>query len=114
MHTTFALQTEDKQQRIDRFNDWYSCFIADEGTEPTVVTVHRIDHSFGGPEEGGWWFQTGEPIENVCIFSKDQAIQQLLHLHEKYEDQEYKESDYDINLSTKYGSYYPLTRPHYE
>lgn len=113
MHTTVAIKAEGREQRISRFHDWYSLFLGNEGREPTVVTVHRVDHCFGGPEEGGWWFQTGEPIENICVFSKDQIIEELLNLHEKYESEEYAEETYDIELSTKYGSYYPVTRPHY-
>ena len=25
-----------------------------------IVAFYEIDRSFGGPEEGGWWYDTGE------------------------------------------------------
>jgi hypothetical protein len=25
------------------------------------VSIHLVDRAFGGPEEGGWWFDYGEP-----------------------------------------------------
>lgn len=27
------------------------------------VAVYLIDRAYGGPEEGGWWFDTGEPSD---------------------------------------------------
>ena len=114
MHTTTALQGEDQQQRTDRFSDWYDDYVRCEGTEPTVITVHHIIDEFGGPEEGGWWFHRGYPVENICIFSRSQAIKELLRLHEKYEAEKYAEEEYDIGLSTRVGKYYPVQRPHFE
>ena len=30
----------------------------------TYVNVYAITRHYGGPEEGGWWYNTGEPIES--------------------------------------------------
>ena len=110
MHTTIVLQAETEAERIARFSNWYDnyCYF---DSEPTVVTVHEIWQQYGGPEEGGWYFQCGEPIENICIFSKTQSVRELLRLHAKYEDEE---GEYDIRLDQKYAEYYPSERPHYE
>ena len=113
MHTTIAIKEETKEQRIERFSDWYSNYELFEG-EPTVITVHLVDQWYGGPEEGGWWYDVGYPIENICIFSKEQAIKELLRLHSWYETFEYEEETYDINLSQSYAKHYPEKRPHYE
>jgi hypothetical protein len=110
MHTTIVLQAETEAERIARFSNWYDNYCHFDG-EPTVVTVHEIWQQYGGPEEGGWYFQCGEPIENICIFSKTQAVRELLRLHTKYEDEE---GEYDIRLDQKYAEYYPSERPHYE
>ena len=26
-----------------------------------AVTLYLVDQAYGGPEEGGWWYQCGEP-----------------------------------------------------
>ena len=103
-----TLSVEPTQQL---FESWYDRFIEEWSSEPTVITIHRIHHHFGGPEEGGWWYEAGEPIQNVCIFSKDQTVKELIKLHNYYQADE--EADYNIDLSNTWGDYYPKERPHY-
>lgn len=31
------------------------------------VAVYELDQAYGGPEEGGWWFTTGERVENSKV-----------------------------------------------
>lgn len=112
MHTTLAIQEESAEERLSRFGDWYDNYCNFEG-EPTTITVHKVWERYGGPEEGGWYYQTGYPIETICIFSKAQAVRELDRLHAKYEDEEYEET-YDICLNQKYAEPYPLSKPYYE
>jgi hypothetical protein len=102
MHTTLVLQTESKPERIDRFGNWYDNYCTFEG-EPTTITVHEVWQAYGGPEEGGWDYRCGRAIETICIFSKEQAVRELLRLHNKYEEEEYEEELYDICLDQKYA-----------
>lgn len=111
MHTTIALQEESEAGRINRFNDWYDNYCSFEG-EPTTITVHEVWQQYGGPEEGGWYYQCGEPIETICIFSKEQAVNELFRLHTKYEEDE--DTCYDICLDQKYAKFYPTSKPFYE
>jgi hypothetical protein len=30
---------------------------------PWFVNVYNVDRCYGGPEEGGWWYDAGEPSE---------------------------------------------------
>ena len=34
-----------------------------------VVAFYAVDRAYGGPEEGGWWFDTGELVRlhRVCL-----------------------------------------------
>lgn len=34
-----------------------------------VVAFYAVDRAYGGPEEGGWWFDTGELVRlhQVCL-----------------------------------------------
>jgi len=106
MPTTTIIAEDTRKQ----FECWYEQHAAFEG-EPTIITVHEVWKSYGGPEEGGWDYECGYPVENVCIFSKEQAIKELQRLHDRYQSEA---ETYDINLSQKWGKPYPEKRPHYE
>jgi hypothetical protein len=114
MHTTIAITNETELERCERFGSWYDNYKDTFEEEPTVITTHRVINRWGGPEEGGWYYLEGWPVQNICIFSKEQAIAELIRIHAIYEAEEYAEEEYDINLSHKYGEHYPKQRPHYE
>ena len=31
-----------------------------------TVAVFEVDRAYGGPEEGGWWFDYGQPLPRSC------------------------------------------------
>ena len=113
MLTTRWFDNSILEEQTDRFEEWYGRYIEFEG-EPTTITVHEVWDQWGGPEEGGWWFRCGYPIETICIFSKAQAVDELARLHAKYEEEEYDDICCDICLGQKYAEPYPLSKPHYE
>lgn len=114
MHTYRPWHQETPIQRTERFGEWYDRYTNEFEGEPTTVTVHEIWEQYGGPEEGGWTYQCGYPIETVCVFSRPQALRVLHELHEKYNAEEYEEQTFDICLSNKIAKWYPDHRPHYE
>lgn len=113
MLTTVWFDNSVLEEQTTRFKDWYERYVEFEG-EPTTITVHSVWDHWGGPEEGGWTFRCGEPIETICIFSEKQAIDELIRLHAKYSTEEYEGEEYDICLARKYAEFYPEKRPHYE
>jgi hypothetical protein len=34
------------------------------------VNAYRVSRAYGGPEEGGWWYDVGEPMASVPIHSE--------------------------------------------
>ena len=38
-----------------------------------IVAWYALDRAFGGPEEGGWWYDTGElaRVMRVCLSERD-------------------------------------------
>lgn len=41
-----------------------------------IVAFYEVDRAYGGPEEGGWWFDTGELVRLHALFlSENAAIQ---------------------------------------
>lgn len=113
MHTVKAWYKETPIERTERFAQWYDNYTEYEG-EPTTITVHEVWDQWGGPEEGGWTYRCGYPIETICIFSKAQALRILHELHEKYDAEEYQDQTFDICLSNQIAKWYPESKPHYE
>lgn len=113
MHTLSSWEQQTPIERTERFTEWYNRYTEFEG-EPITVTVHEVWDQYGGPEEGGWTFECGYPVETICIFSKPQALRVLHELHEKYNAEEYDEKTYDICLAQGYAEFYPTCKPYYE
>lgn len=91
-----------------------------EGQEPTTITIHDTYLCYGGPEEGGWYYHQGHPLQTICIFSKKQAVETYLQYSEEYEvwDQpslglSTTESAVEINFANDFAKKYPEQRPHY-
>lgn len=113
MLTTIWFNNSVLEEQINRFEDWYDRYVEFEG-EPTTITVHRVWDQWGGPEEGGWDYRCGDPVETICIFSKEQAVKELIRLHAKYNEEAYEDDDYDICLAQQIATWYPKRRPHYQ
>lgn len=98
----------------------YNTHVEWEHEDPTVITIHETTLNYGGPEEGGWWYQAGLPVLTHCIFSKRQAIQTFIQYFDEYEIQEQPSlgisttySNYEVNFDSKYAAHYPTERPYY-
>jgi hypothetical protein len=46
---------------------WEPVFMRPKPSKTTVVALYRVDRAYGGPEEGGWWFDTGELLRIVRV-----------------------------------------------
>lgn len=40
------------------------------------ANTYLVSQAYGGPEEGGWWYETGEPIQSIII-DKDADLDEL-------------------------------------
>lgn len=54
------------------------------------VNAYEQDRAYGGPEEGGWWFDWGTPLASIPVHNLEEAKQayDLLYdrLSEEYDD----------------------------
>jgi len=40
-----------------------------------IVALYEIDRAYGGPEEGGWWFDTGTLVRLLALVpTEDRAV----------------------------------------
>lgn len=98
------------------------------------VAVYLEDRAYGGPEEGGWWYDCGQRVDDLpgflpAIFAPDRETDALLHrkaVEDKLNATLNKERRSDTGSVLSEGRYvavlcegypaphYPATRPHYE
>ena len=96
------------------------------------VAVYETNRSYGGPEEGGWWYDVGEPTENPTLgiltrffLNKKEAFAYRDSLEPIVEEANRSEGRrdpgsvlcdgyYAVLLMDGYPRAYPEERPHYE
>lgn len=87
------------------------------------VNVYLADRAYGGPEEGGWWYDCGEAIRSFPCYTHRRAERVLLRVRRIVERANVGRRPKSSVLST--GVYecwiedhpardYPACRPHYE
>jgi len=101
-------------------------FPAETPTEPQPVQwVSAYDHnrSYGGPEEGGWWFDTGTLLASIPCHNDEQVESAKKVLRDAFGPQ--FEGNHEIGsvlcegvlqilVEDEQGADYPAERPHYE
>lgn len=92
--------------------------------DPRHVNIYLEDRFYGGPEEGGWWYEHGIVISSAEMPDLDAAIQVCTALR-IWCDAKNATRRSDISSVLSEGRYYvviedspaenyPKTRPHYE
>jgi hypothetical protein len=105
---------------LRRYIQSYNIYVQYEGKEPITVTLHECSQHYGGPEEGGWYYQRGWAVKTICVFSKKQAIKEAIKLHQEAQEEYGDRIDelgwpiWEVNFSNDYGRNYPTHRPYYE
>ena len=86
------------------------------------VNVYLIERCYGGPEEGGWWYNAGTPIESRKVDALQEAADERCWL-EKYRysnggrrplSDTNSEGEYRVCIETHFARPFPERRPHYE
>lgn len=89
------------------------------------VNVYELDRRYGGPEEGGWWYDAGDVVHSIPVFTlTDEEIDRLLDAMKKqypehtgpYEitSMAYQGGDYLVRVENSEGRSWPEERPFYE
>lgn len=107
-----------RTQKARNYISVYNYYNDYEG-EPTVVSLYENSMHYGGPEEGGWYYESGEPIKCICVFSKKQAIRAALQLQQEAEEEYGSQRDqygwfqYSVCFEQGYPKAFPQERPYY-
>ena len=88
------------------------------------VNVYLIDRAYGGPEEGGWWYDTGKAIRGFPVATQRraervQAIAKRLvvdpnNVGRREISSMASTGRYAVYIEDAPAADYPATRPHYE
>ncbi len=99
------------------------------------ICVDEVSRHYGGPEEGGWWYDMGNPVEIEAIrvyfgqdkepILKESEREFLVDLakkwlsHYDFESQERysmapRGDDFSWRAESQYPKHWPGHRPHYE
>lgn len=83
------------------------------------VNAYEIDRIYGGPEEGGWWYNAGTVVESVEV-AESEVDRVVAELEEQYPNTGkvgsvlYRGGDYRVCVEDEPGADYPEKTPHYE
>jgi len=85
------------------------------------VNVYSVSRHYGGPEEGGWWFDAGKVVASHPSWSLDQARVLQDALRESYPPSQgagrysvFGGEDIVVTIEDEPARAWPETRPHYE
>tara|TARA_Y100000034_G_C6843471_1_gene381870 strand:+ start:270 stop:683 length:414 start_codon:yes stop_codon:yes gene_type:complete len=89
------------------------------------INTYSVNKAYGGPEEGGWWFDIGDPIESVQFDFSYQARHALPEHEERWKKRNIDEGNrepssvncdgyYETYVEDRFAESYPKRKPHYE
>lgn len=85
-----------------------------------IAASYDVEQNYGGPEEGGWWYDSGTLVEMVACRPEDRDSV-VAALEEKYPRTNRRYSvhggtDHDVHVYTdKFPqAFFPAETPHYE
>jgi hypothetical protein len=83
------------------------------------VTAYEVDREYGGPEEGGWWYDTGQVVKTVQAKAEDvdrvrEALEKAYPRNGQVSSVNYRGGDYRVRVEDRPGADYPTERPYYE
>lgn len=127
-------QADDVSHAEEQAKDYSDCPIATIKLDTTLYYIHKheVGLQYGGPEEGGWWYESGSPCGDWVPLgpfkSEDEAYAKCRELNDQEHDRAKEEEDYDYTSVLSYRSNhyaysisettimrsYPEHRPYYE
>jgi len=87
------------------------------------VSAYEVTRHYGGPEEGGWYYDAGTPLASIPVDTEGEAHAARVTLkakfHDDYADRRTRfsvigEEDLLIVLEDGPAEPWPLETPHYE
>ena len=75
-------------------------------TPRLYVNVYLHDRALGGPEEGGWWYDTYSPVDEQCFLAADiESVRAIAEHAQEFCDVENADRNSDIGSVCSDGRY---------
>lgn len=85
------------------------------------VNAYSVTRHYGGPEEGGWWYNAGEPLASVPLLPGEDPAPVIARLQAIFSGEEYGDiysvrGGIKVSVGVAYApaERFPSERPHYE
>lgn len=86
------------------------------------ISVYRVTRHYGGPEEGGWWYDWYELLETLPFEEKPESEELIRkYLNDKYKDESYGDinsvlggAEVEVVVEDTPGANRSTEVPHYE
>ena len=84
------------------------------------VNAYAVSRHYGGPQEGGWWYNAGEPLASVPLSDRTRIRAEVARLEELFADQQWG-NIYSVNggvelriaIEDQMAEVWPEERPYY-
>ena len=92
---------------------------AEAEVAPFYVNVYYVKRCYGGPEEGGWYYDAGR-LELCEPFKREsKAVKRAQYLRHQYANKPPRrfglpEGEFIVRIGSKPGASYPASKPAYE
>lgn len=112
----FQDQVKDRDEANDEVREAEKAF----EESPFVVSVYDVTRHYGGPEEGGWYYDWYERKESHTAENEEEAkkIQEELSKKYKFDGKELSsvrgQGTYEVLIEDYVGEYETKQRPYYE
>lgn len=90
---------------------------------PFYVNTYLVDRAYGGSEEGGWWYDCGEPIDSRQCDTYEEALkvreEREMWCRENNKGRRplysvLSNGEYRTSLEAHFAKIWPDRKPHYE
>lgn len=89
------------------------------------VNAYEVTRNYGGPEEGGWWYNLHIPIASIPVFASSRNDSRIKGVEKSlkalFKDRSYGDiysmkggQELGIYVENKFAELYPKMKPHYE
>ena len=84
------------------------------------VNLYMLDRAYGGREEGGWWYDTGDPVASVPFDTMREAEAFRTQMEDRFPHTGksssviYSGGDYQVYIERGFAEPFPKHTPHYE
>ena len=124
MNVSYLMDPKEQQEAADAARE---AELAHDQRQLNWVNVYELDRHSGGPEEGGWWYDSAEVIAAIPLHDLIEAdasnlveLMKMVYPEPKSGSREsrycsiYSGGDYQVLREEQRGQSWPTERPRYE